>query len=154
MSEPAGSDLELEDIRREMDAIDDGLVNLLERRFAATEHVRAIKSKNGGLGGSAFRPAREAAILRRLLSRPESLVPPELLVRLWRNILARSAQNQADITVHISKKLNASMGLRLRIRDYFGTLPVEEYRDEAPGPDAGQCEPGRHLHCRNGIALG
>jgi chorismate mutase len=130
MSEPAGSDLELEDIRREMDAIDDGLLNLLERRFAATEHVRAIKSKNGGLGGSAFRPAREAAILRRLLSRPNSLVPPELLVRLWRNILARSAQNQADITVHISKKLNASMGLRLRIRDYFGTLPVEEYRDE------------------------
>ncbi len=131
MSEPAGSDVELDDIRREMDAIDDGLVNLLERRFAATEHVRAIKSKNGGLGGSAFRPAREAAILRRLLSRPESLVPPELLVRLWRNILARSTQNQADVTIHISKKLNASMGLRLRIRDYFGTLPVEEYRDEA-----------------------
>ena len=131
MSEPAGSDIELDDIRREMDAIDDGLLSLLERRFAATEHVRAIKSKNGGLGGSAFRPAREAAILRRLLSRPESLVPPELLVRLWRNILARSAQNQADIAIHISKKLNASMGLRLRIRDYFGTLPVEEYRDEA-----------------------
>ena len=131
MSGPAGSDVELEDIRREMDAIDDGLVSLLERRFAATEKVRAIKSKNGALGGSAFRPAREAAILRRLLARPESLVPPELLVRLWRNILARSAQNQADITVHISKKLNASMGLRLRIRDYFGTLPVEEYRDEA-----------------------
>ena len=131
MNEPAGSDVELEDIRREMDAIDDGLVNLLERRFAATEHVRAIKSKNGALGGSAFRPAREAAILRRLLSRPESLVPPELLVRLWRNILARSTQNQADVTIHISKKLNASMGLRLRIRDYFGTLPVEEYRDES-----------------------
>ena len=131
MSEPAGSDVELEDIRREMDAIDGGLLSLLERRFAATAHVRAIKSKNGGLGGSAFRPAREAAILRRLLSRPESLVPQELLVRLWRNILARSIQNQVDVTIHVSKKLNASMGLRLRIRDYFGTLPVEEYRDEA-----------------------
>ena len=23
------------------------------------------------------------------------------------------------------------MGLRLRIRDYFGAIPVEEYRDEA-----------------------
>src|SRR4030042_2955890 len=116
MIEPAGSDVELEDIRREMDAIDDGLMSLLERRFAATEHVRVVKSKNGALGGSAFRPAREAAILRRLLSRPDSLVPPELAVRLWRNILARSAQNQADITIHISKKLNASMGLRLRLR--------------------------------------
>lgn len=131
MSGPVGSDVELEGIRREMDAIDDALLSLLERRFAATEKVRTIKSKNGALGGSAFRPAREAAILRRLLSRPESLVPPELLVRLWRNILSRSTQNQADVTIHISKKLNSSMGLRLRIRDYFGTLPVEEYRDEA-----------------------
>ena len=69
MSEPAGSDVELEDIRREMDAIDDGLVNLLERRFAATEHVRAIKLRNGGLGGSAFRPvffqSVRAPVLRR-----------------------------------------------------------------------------------------
>ena len=131
MSQPTVSENELEDIRREMDAIDDGLMSLLERRFAATEKVRAIKSRNGAIGNSAFRPAREAAILRRLLLRPDSLVSPDLLVRLWRNILARSTQNQADVTVHISKKLNGSMGLRLRIRDYFGTLPVEEYRDEA-----------------------
>ncbi len=123
---------QLEDVRRAMDGIDDALLDLLERRIAClTAYTAGHKWRNGGLGGSAFRPAREAAILRRLLSRPDSLVPPELLVRLWRNILARSAQNQADITVHISKKLNASMGLRLRIRDYFGTLPVEEYRDEA-----------------------
>jgi chorismate mutase len=114
-----------------MDALDDGLFSLLEQRFTATEKVRLIKSRNGALGGSAFRPAREAAILRRLLSRPNSLVPPELLVRLWRNIFARSMQSQADVTVHISKKLSASMGLRLRIRDYFGSLPVEDYRDEA-----------------------
>ena len=131
MSEPTVSENELEEIRREMDAIDDGLMSLLERRFAATEKVRAIKSRNGAIGSSAFRPAREASILRRLLARPDSLVPPDLLVRLWRNILARSTQNQADVTIHISKKLNASMGLRLRIRDYFGALPVEEYRDEA-----------------------
>ncbi len=85
------------------------------------------------MAASAVRPSGRRAkplILRRLLSRQGSLVPPELLVRLWRNILARSAQNQADITIHVSKKLNATMGLRLRIRDYFGTLPVEEYRDE------------------------
>ena len=130
MSGPTGSDVDLENIRRAMDAIDDDLMGLLERRFAATEQVRDIKLKNGGLGGSAFRPAREAAIMRRLLSRPENLVPPELLVRLWRSIFSVSMQNQAKVTIHISKHLNASMGLRLRIRDYFGIIPVEEYRDE------------------------
>ena len=131
MSGSSGPESELDDIRREMDAIDDGLMNLLERRFAASEHVRTIKAKNGTLAGSPFRPAREAAILRRLLGRPESLVPPDLLVRLWRVILTGSTQSQAPVTIHISKRLNSSMGLRLRIRDYFGAIPVEEYRDEA-----------------------
>ena len=70
MIEPAGSDVELEDIRREMDAIDDGLVNLLERRFAATEHVRVIKSKNGALGSSAFRPAGGVGVSLRVFSTP------------------------------------------------------------------------------------
>lgn len=131
MGEPRLSDTELEDIRRDIDAIDDGLMGLLERRFAATEHVRAVKTKNGSLGGSPFRPAREAAILRRLLARPQGLAPAELAVRLWRSIFSVSMQNQAQISIHVSKRLNASIGLRLRIRDYFGTLPVEEYRDES-----------------------
>jgi chorismate mutase/prephenate dehydratase len=131
MSAPSGLESELDDIRREMDAIDDGLMNLLERRFAASEHVRTIKVKNGTLAGSPFRPAREATILRRLLRRPESLVPPDLLVRLWRVILTGSTQSQAPVSIHVSKRLNSSMGLRLRIRDYFGSIPVEEYRDES-----------------------
>ncbi len=131
MSGPPAPESELDDIRREMDAIDDGLMTLLERRFAASEHVRTIKANNGSLAVSPFRPAREAAILRRLLRRPESLVPQDLLVRLWRVILTGSAQSQAPITIHVSKRLNASTGLRLRIRDYFGAMPVEEYRDEA-----------------------
>jgi chorismate mutase / prephenate dehydratase len=130
MTEPAGSERELEDIRNEIDAIDDELANLLERRFAATEHVRLVKSRNGALGGSPFRPAREATILRRLIGRPQGIVPADLLVRLWRQILTTSTQNQAAVSIHISKRLNSALGLRLRIRDYFGTMPVEEYRDE------------------------
>jgi chorismate mutase / prephenate dehydratase len=125
----AGQDAELEAIRRDIDAIDDGLVSLIERRFAATERVKAIKSS--GKPGTPFRPAREAAILRTLLSRPRSSVPPDLLVRLWRIILTSSSQAQSPTTIHISKRLSSSIGSRLRIRDYFGSMNVEEYRDEA-----------------------
>jgi chorismate mutase / prephenate dehydratase len=124
-------DSELEDIRREIDAIDDGLMTLLQRRFAASEHVRVIKSKTGALAGSPFRPAREAAIMRRLLTRSGGLLPAELMVRLWRVILTGSTLSQAPVTIHVSKRLNSSIGNRMRIRDYFGTIPVEEYRDEA-----------------------
>jgi chorismate mutase / prephenate dehydratase len=120
-------DAELEAIRRDIDGIDDGLVSLLERRFAATERVKAVKSK--GNGATPFRPSREAQILRKLLARG-GLVPPDIMVRLWRIILTGSSQVQARTTIHVSKRLTASIGSRLRIRDYFGPMPVEEYRDE------------------------
>lgn len=131
MSGTAGPESELEEIRREIDAIDDGLLSLLEQRFAASEKVKSVKSKLGAAGGSPFRPAREAAILRRLLGRSAKNISADLAVRLWRAILSASTQSQAPVAIHISKRLNSSIGLRLRIRDYFGSIPVEDYRDEA-----------------------
>lgn len=129
LSDKAQADAELEAIRRDIDAIDDGLVSLIERRFEATRRVKAIKA--GGQSGTPFRPAREAAILRKLLSRPGSAVPPDILVRLWRIILTGSSQAQQPTTIHVSKRLAQAMGSRLRMRDYFGAMHVEEYRDEA-----------------------
>lgn len=131
MSGLTGPETELEEIRRQIDAIDDGLMNLLEQRFAATEHVKIVKAKIGAMGGLPFRPSREAAILRRLVGNAGRFVPPDLLVRLWRAILSASTQSQAPVCIHIAKRLNATLGARLRIRDYFGSIPVEEYRDEA-----------------------
>lgn len=131
MDTPAAGDATLDEIRKEIDAIDDRMLHLLERRFEAVARVRAAKSQNGGAAASPIRPAREAAILRRLLVRTGSPVPAELTVRLWRAIISAATQNQAPIAIHVGKKLNSSIGLRLRIRDYFGSIPVEEWRDEA-----------------------
>jgi chorismate mutase len=122
-----GPDDALASIRREIDDIDEGLLALLERRFAATERVRALKPPNG----SPMRPAREAEILRKLLSQPGSNLTHDLVLRFWRAIVSQSTLNQAPVTIHVSRRLNASIGLRLRIRDYFGAMPVEECRDEA-----------------------
>jgi chorismate mutase / prephenate dehydratase len=128
-TDTANVEAELEAIRRDIDAIDDGLISLLERRFAATQRVKAAKAN--GKSATPFRPSREAAILRKLLSRPGSAVPPDVTVRLWRAILASSSLSQAPITIHVSKRLSSAIGARLRIRDYFGPIEVEEYRDEA-----------------------
>lgn len=131
MTTPAAQDILLDDIRREIDAIDDAILDLMVRRLGASEKVRGHKIGNGTLASSPIRPAREAMIMRRLLERARDSVPPELLVRLWRVILTSSTLFQAAVTLHIPKKLGSQPGVRLRLRDHFGPLPVEEYRDDA-----------------------
>ncbi|MGH6819481.1 MAG: chorismate mutase, partial [Methylocella sp.] len=130
MNTPATLDTSLEDIRREIDEIDDSILDLVARRIEASEKIRSRKVDSGTLVLSPIRPAREAAIMRRLLARGKAKVPPELMVRLWRVILTASTLFQADVTLHISRKLGRQLGLRLGLRDHFGTLPVEEHRDE------------------------
>ena len=60
-------DTSLDAIRREIDAIDDDILLLLMQRFAATEKVKATKSHDGSIASSPFRPAREAAVMQRLI---------------------------------------------------------------------------------------
>jgi chorismate mutase len=122
----------LENARQEIDQIDDQLVSLLAQRFGVTEKVRLAKAGTQDAWPLPLRPSREAAILRRLVAKAKGgPLNRELLVRLWRAILSQSSLNQAPITLHISRHLNANLAHRLRLRDYFGPMAVEEYRDEA-----------------------
>jgi chorismate mutase / prephenate dehydratase len=135
--------LSLDSVRQEIDGIDDQIVDLIAKRFAVTAHVRGLKQQTASAWASPLRPAREAAILRRLLARAKgTALNPELLVRLWRNILNESSRSQAPITLHVSRHLNNNMAHRLRLRDYFGAMPVEEYRDEAQALLQIDSEPG------------
>ena len=119
------TDAALDDIRREIDAIDDGIVDLLERRIAASGKVRNQKSNTGTLATSPIRPAREAAIMRRILARGAKKIPPDLLLRLWRIILTSSTLAQASVTVHVVSTL--SLTQRLDIAVHFGAMPVKEH---------------------------
>ncbi len=122
----------LSQLRAEMDEIDDGLLALLAKRLEVTARVKANKQVSAQNWPLPIRPAREAQILRRLLANAEgTAVSPELLVRLWRGILSDSSNRQQKITLHVSRHLNANIGYRLRLRDHFGPLEVEEWRDDA-----------------------
>ncbi len=121
----------LDDIRKEIDAIDDGLVDLLARRIAASLQVRQHKAADGSISRSPIRPAREAVILRRLLARSAGAVPPDLLVRLWRIILSSSALAQAEVWLHVPKRLAANAAAQRVLSAHFGAMPVADYRDEA-----------------------
>ncbi len=122
----------LEEVRRKIDAIDDQIFDLVSQRFAVSGQVQSLKKHEPAAYPLPLRPSREAAILRRLVARgKEAGLSADFLVRLWRVMLNESSRRQAPITVHVSKHLNSNLAHRLRIRDHFGPMPVEEYRDEA-----------------------
>lgn len=122
----------LETAREEIDRIDDGILDLLMQRVNVTAQVKNAKQNHPQIWPLPLRPTREATIFRRLLVRAKgSGVAPELILRLWRSILSDSSLRQAAITLHVSRHLNSSIAHRLRLRDYFGPMAVEEYRDEA-----------------------
>lgn len=114
----------LDALRREIDIIDDSIVDLLVRRFAATAKVRAAKAQDGSIASSPFRPAREASMLRRLLARGGANLPPDLVVRLWRVILSTSTQSQAPIVLHLDQALGEDMTARIAIAQNFPGMEV------------------------------
>src|SRR5688572_16162766 len=113
---PAGP---LDRIREDIDEIDDAMLALLARRFAAVEEVKRIKSASGAISQSPIRPAREAAILRRLVAAKPDVVPAELRVRLWRAIISASTLMQAPVRIHVSTGLFDSVTAQLVLRDHF-----------------------------------
>ena len=122
----------LETLRRELDALDDSMLELLAQRFAVTTQVKSFKQVTAKAIASPLRPAREIQIHRRLLAKAsQSGLDPHMVLKIWRGILTQSSLSQAAMTLHVSRRLSQTMGHRLRIRDHFPGISVEEWRDEA-----------------------
>jgi chorismate mutase/prephenate dehydratase len=121
----------LDAIRREIDAIDDQILDLLERRFAAAGRVKATKAGDGSIASSPFRPAREAVMLRRLVAQANGTVPPDALFRLWRVILSASTQFQASVTLHVDQLVGSELGTRLLISQHFCGMKVKLHESPA-----------------------
>lgn len=137
-----GPDTSLADIRGEIDAIDDGIVDLLMRRAAAQRKVKARKASDGTLAVSPVRPAREAEILRRIVKRGGGELNPELLVRLWRGILVASTLSQAPVNVHVARHtLNADATAGV-LAAHFGPMPLLARNSEEDSVKAIAAAPG------------
>jgi chorismate mutase / prephenate dehydratase len=117
----------LKEIRSEIDAIDRALLELLEKRFAAIASIKRWKEERGSEASSPIRPAREAEILRRLERLRGEAVPPELMVRLWRGIMAAATAAQAEVTIHVSGDIGSDAGLRDLVREHFAGLTFKEH---------------------------
>ena len=79
-------DARLDAIRREIDALDAELLDLLNRRGRAVLEVASVKGREAE--PRYYRPEREAALLRRLAAMNEGPLPDAEVMRLFREIVS------------------------------------------------------------------
>ena len=102
----------LDELRREIDGIDDQLLTLLGRRI---EIGRAVARSKAPDGGPFLRPGREAAILRRLSAAAPATIAAPVIGRIWRQILVANLAQQTAVTV-----ATAGLAGQTLARDHFG----------------------------------
>jgi len=88
----------LTELRREIDRIDEAMHRLLIERSEIIG--RLIKAKQTQEQGSAFRPAREADMMRRLVDRHSGILPLDTVESIWRVIISTFTYVQAPFSVH------------------------------------------------------
>ena len=76
----------LDELREKIDGIDVKLVKLLSERAQVVVQVGRLKRT--WEGEAFYRPAREAAILRKIIARNPGPLPKEEMVRLFREIMS------------------------------------------------------------------
>lgn len=95
----------LAEIRHEIDRIDEAMHLLLMERGAVIDRLVAIKRTSET--GSAFRPGREADMMRRLAARHGGRLPLATAEHLWRTIIATFTHVQAPFTMHVEQGSDA-----------------------------------------------
>src|SRR3954468_7338426 len=111
----------LDELRKQIDSIDEQVHRLLMARGDIID--RLIKVKQTQEVGSAFRPAREADMMRRLVQRHSGILPLDTVESIWRVIISTFTYVQAPFSVHADISVGES-AMRDSARFHFGfTVP-------------------------------
>ncbi|MFH1803765.1 MAG: chorismate mutase [Pseudomonadota bacterium] len=103
-TKPAHPDLD--DLRAEIDDIDQAIQALIIRRTAVVQQVGAFKDRQIAAGGKVrvpYRPAREARIMRTLVDRHQGAFPKTALIQIWREMIAAGTRLEAPYTVALCR---------------------------------------------------
>lgn len=124
----------LAELRAEIDRIDLEMHQLLMARGEIIDRLIAAKRAQGG--GCAFRPDREAHMMRALVERHHGLLPVDAVEGVWRVIVSTFTYVQANYAVHADDS-----GGEAQIRDcarfHFGfTVPYIPHHGAAAVIDA------------------
>ena len=112
-----GAPAALETIRDEIDQVDDALLGLVAQRLRLADRLAALKSGNAGLP---LRPGREVALLRRLVAAAPAGVDSELVVELWRTLIAAMLRRQRALEVVVGGGRGDAARLFDQARRHFG----------------------------------
>src|ERR1700709_1955595 len=124
----------LQVLREEIDAIDEQVHRLLMARGDIID--RLIQVKHTQEVGSAFRPAREADMMRRLVERHRGMLPLDTVESIWRVIISTFTSAQAPFAVHADLSLGES-AMRDSARFHFGfTVPYVAHFSAAAAGEA------------------
>jgi len=125
----------LDELRHEIDRIDDQIHDLIIARAALAGRVASAKGPRGNQGISLWRPQREAQILRRLVGRHHGTFPRAAILRIWREIMSAMLTLEGKFSVATCVPPTAPGGqagdqpdYRDLARDHFGTIaPITVY---------------------------
>jgi chorismate mutase len=116
-------------LREEIDRIDLDLHRGLMQRGEIIDRLIAVKARQGG--GSAFRPGREAEMMRRLVERHRGLLPLDTVEGIWRIIISTFTFVQANYSVHVDVA-GGDPPMRDSARFHFGfTVPYVPHNTAA-----------------------
>lgn len=109
-------------LRQEIDTADQEMHRLLMHRSQVIEQL--IEAKKLGPRGAAFRPDREASMMRRFAERHSGRLPLSTVEHIWREIIGTFTQLQAPYRVLSARADDPRM--RDLLRYYFGfSSPLE-----------------------------
>jgi len=112
----------LADLRKEIDRIDEAMHQLLIERGDIIDRLISVK-RSQDTGTSAFRPAREAEMMRRLVKRHKGILPLDTVESIWRVIISTFTYVQAPFSIHADLSAGDAL-IRDSARFHFGfTVP-------------------------------
>ena len=114
---PRSPSSSLTDLRQEIDRIDEAMHQLLMERGEIIDRLIAVKKTQET--GSAFRPAREAAMMRCLVERHRGILPLDTVEGIWRVIISTFTFVQAPYSVHADLSAGDAL-MRDSARFHFG----------------------------------
>ena len=119
----------LADLRREIDRIDAAMHDLLMERGTIIDTLIEVKKTQDS--GSAFRPGREASMMRALAERHHGHLPFDTVESIWRVIISTFTYVQAPYSVHADISIGDAP-MRDTARFHFGfTVPYHTHENAA-----------------------
>ncbi len=124
----------LAELREEIDRIDGEMHNLLMERGLIIDRLIDVKARQGG--GSAFRPGREADMMRVIASRHHGRLPLDTVESIWRVIISTFTYVQSHYAVHADMS-GGDAAMRDSARFHFGfTVPLRVHASSGETIDA------------------